>query len=564
VRRARARWRLAAAAATALAGMLTLSSSLSPTLPARQRLIEAFEPGSAEEAAHAAGVLGGLVLLALSWGLLRGRRRAGPVAIGVLCVLAAVHALKGLDYEEGLLALALAGLLWGGRRALARGAEPSRPLIAGLYVLLALTGAYAATVTALLVSGHSPGVGAALVRAGRAVVDGGSLAGLDEGLRTIVHALVGVVAVALFGVLRALLAPTRAHDGHDADEHARAAAIVAQHGADSIAPFVLRADKAFHFSRGGVLAYRTLRETAVVSGDPVGPPGTAPLILADFLRVARERGWDVVLTAAGERHLAGYRALGLRTLQIGSEAIVDPAAFTLNGRAGRTVRKAVHRVERHGWRIEVLSACDLTPPLAAELGKVEETWRRSQPRLYGFAMAMDRLWGAPEDLGDTYVIARRPSGEVRAFQRYVSYRGGLSLDAMRRLDDEPNGIADALVAAALEHARAAGAQEVSLNFAGFAHIMAADVLERRSQRVARWALRRMHGRFRLERLVRFNQKFNPRWEPRHLVYTQHTRLPLAALRVLQAEAYVKPPRARPRRGAWRPRPQPLAGPGVAT
>lgn len=559
---AQRRWRIPAAVATALAGVLTLSSSLSPTLPARQRMLEALEPGSAEAVAHAAGVVGGIVLLGLSLGLLRGRRRAGPVAIGVLCVLAAVHAVKGLDYEEALLGLALAGLLWGGRRTVARGGAPSRPLVAGMYLLLALLGAYAATVTALLVSGHSPGVADALWRGARAVVDGGSVGSLGEPLKTIVHALVAVVAVAFFGVVRALLAPARAQDGHGEAEHALAAQIVAEHGEDSIAPFVLRADKAFHFSRGGVLAYRTLRETAVVSGDPVGPPGTAAGILADFLEVARERGWDVVLTAAAERHLDAYRALGLRTLRIGSEAIVNPATFTLAGRAGRTVRKAVHRVQKHGWSIEVLSARDMTPLLAAELAKVEATWRRSQPRLYGFAMAMDRLWGAPEDRGDTYVIGRRANGEVRAFQRYIAYRDGLSLDAMRRLDDEPNGISDALVAAALEHARAVGVREVSLNFAGFAHIMAADVLERRSQRLARWVLRRMHARFSLERLVRFNQKFNPRWEPRHLVYTQHTRLPLAALRVLQAEAYVRPPAPQPRRGAWRPRPQPVTGPGA--
>jgi lysyl-tRNA synthetase class 2 len=553
-------WRVPAAAATGLAAVLTLSSSLSPTLPARERLLEALEPGTAQAVAHVVGVIGGLFLLALSLGLLRGRRRAGPVAIGVLCVLAAVNAVKGLDFEEALLALGLAGLLWGGRRALARGAEPSRPLVAALYLLLVLTAAYAVTVTVLLVSGRSPGVGAALLRGGDALVNGGTLGRLGEPMKTFLHVLVGVVALALFAFLRALLAPARAQDGHDADEHARAAAAVAQHGTDSISPFVLRADKAFHFAHGGVLAYRTLRETAVVSGDPVGPPGSAPAILASFLEFARERGWDVVLTAASERHLEGYRGLGLRTMRIGSEAIVDPAEFTLAGKAGRTVRKAVHRVERHGWSIEVLGARALSPLLASELAKVEATWRRRQPRLYGFAMTMDRLWGAPEDLEDTYVIARRPTGEVRAFQRYVAYRDGLSLDAMRRLDDEPNGIGDAMVAAALEHAREAGYREVSLNFAGFAHIMAAETLEHRSQRLARWALRRVHGRFSLERLVRFNQKFCPRWEPRHLVYTQQTRLPLAALRVLQAEAYVKPPRTRVRRNAWRPRPQPVPDP----
>src|SRR6201999_2538927 len=101
-------------------------------------------------------------------------------------------------------------------------------------------------------------------------------------------------------------------------EHARAAEIVAAHGADSIAPFTLRADKSFFFARGGVLAYRLLRGTAVVSGEPVGAPGSAPAIAGEFLAYARRCGWDVVMMAARDEHLSGYRALGLRTLRIGS------------------------------------------------------------------------------------------------------------------------------------------------------------------------------------------------------------------------------------------------------
>jgi lysyl-tRNA synthetase class 2 len=172
-------------------------------------------------------------------------------------------------------------------------------------------------------------------------------------------------------------------------------------------------------------------------------------------------------------------------------------------------------------------------------------------------MAGDRLWGAPEDCADLYAIARNAEGEARAFQRYVPYCGGLSLDAMRRLDDDPNGISDALVAATLEHARDLGLEEVSLNFAGFGHLMAAETLERRSHRVARWGLQRLHGRFQLERLAAFAAKFGPQWRSRHLVYTARTRLPLAALRVLQAERYIKPPRQPAVAGSWLPSPTPL-------
>jgi lysyl-tRNA synthetase class 2 len=223
----------------------------------------------------------------------------------------------------------------------------------------------------------------------------------------------------------------------------------------------------------------------------------------------------------------------------------------------RTVRKAVARVRRHGWSVEVLTGAQLDERLSAELLAVEGQWRRTHRRLYGFAMAGDRLWGAPEDASDVYAIARDPAGEVRAFQRYVGYRRGLSLDAMRRLDDQPNGIADSLVAAVLEHARVTGCREVSLNFSGFGHLMAADTLERRSHRIARWSLQRLHGRFQLERLARFAEKFRPQWRARHVVYTGRTRLPLAALRIMQAEAYLKPPQPARRRDAWLPAPIPV-------
>jgi lysyl-tRNA synthetase class 2 len=550
-------WRAVSAVATALAGVLTLASSLSPNLPERQRLLEAFEPAGVATAAHVVGVAAGLFLLWTSWGVLRGRRPTIRAAVAVLGALVVVHAAKGLDYEEALIALGVAAVLRTGLRAAAREREPSRAAAALLIAVVAVAGAYSVLLSAYMVSGARPQLGTALVRAAGALVDQDA-ARLGDVARVALNVCIALGLVSVVMALRALLAPARPQDGHDAGEHARAATIVGRYGHDSIAPFILRADKAFFFAHGGVVAYRTLRETAVVSGDPVGPPGSAPFILAAFLVFAEARGWDVVVVSARDEHLRAYREVGLRTMRIGSEAVVDPAAFSLAGRAGRTARKAVHRVAKHGWTVELVPAARLDRRLAGEVDAVQRAWGRRHRRLTGFAMASDRLWGAPEDADDLYALARNPAGELRAFQRYVRHGAGLSLDAMRRLDDEPNGISDALVVAVLEHARDTGCREVSLNFAGFAHLMAADTLERRSQRLARWALRRMHRRFQLERLVRFTAKFSPEQRARHLVYTRQTRLPLAALRVMQAEAYVKPPPPSPRRDAWRPLAAPTA------
>lgn len=435
--------------------------------------------------------------------------------------------------------------------------RPLRALRAGLALLAVLAGTYAVVVGDLLVGARPADV----LPIPATVLHALAGAPAPTGLGTIageVLEMLGAVAV-LLAVLwgRTLLAPSRSWDGHDASDHARAAGLVAAHGEDPLAPFALRADKAFFFSGGGLLAYRTLGGTAIVSGDPVAPPGRAPAVVADFLAFAAGRGWDVVLAAAGPAHLEAYRALGLRTLQMGAEAVVDPGAFSLEGRAVRKVRQSVYRAQRRGWSVEVVTAVDLGPGLLADLSGVEAQWRAQHPRRTGFAMSMDRLWGAPEDRGDLYVLGRAPDGRLRSFLRFVAYRQGLSLDAMRRLGDEPNGLTEAMVVAALLHAREAGLREVSLNFAGFAHVMAAGAALSRGQRLLRWALGRVHGRFQLERLVQFNDKFSPVWRPRFLVYTHRTRLPVAALRVLQAESYVPAPHARRPAWGWVPGPAPV-------
>jgi lysyl-tRNA synthetase class 2 len=542
--------RALASLATALAGVISLVSSLSPNAPARERLLERLEPGSAQAVAHGLGVLGGLVLIRLAVGLLQGRSRAGRAAVAVLAVLAVVHAAKGLDGEEAAIVLILALLLAPALRRLRDGLEPSRALLAALSVVVVISASYAVALGLLLVSGRSPGIGHAVLRATVALVAGALPGGPAADVLHVVGA--GIVLAAIVGC-RVLLAPSRVRDGHTAAEHTRAAAIVAAHGRDSVAPFALRADKSFFFSHGGLLAYRVLRETAIVTGDPVAPAGAAADVLRDFAAFASGHGWSVVLLGARDELAATYVALGMRAMQIGVEAVVDPRRFALEQPAAKVVRKAVRRVARAGWSIEVVPARHLTLALVDELLAVERVWRqRSRGALHGFAWSGDRLWGAPEDAGDVYVVARSPQGEVRAFQRYVPYRGGLSLDAMRRLDDRPNGISDALVAAAIQCAQDLGCAEVSLNFASFAHIMAAESVARRSHRLARAALRRLHGRFQLERLARFAGKFGPEWRPRHLVYTSRTILPLAALRILQGEAYVRPVPRHPRHDAWRP------------
>src|SRR2546423_10052657 len=127
-----------AAAATALVGVLSLLSAVPPDVPWRRHLLLAVEPGPVMALGHVLATLGGLALVYVGWGILRGRRRAVNVAIVVLAALALLHAAKGLDYEESALALTLAALLYAARRACTRGGAPGRSVIAATVAIGAI------------------------------------------------------------------------------------------------------------------------------------------------------------------------------------------------------------------------------------------------------------------------------------------------------------------------------------------------------------------------------------------------------------------------------------------
>ena len=103
-------------------------------------------------------------------------------------------------------------------------------------------------------------------------------------------------------------------------------------------------------------------------------------------------------------------------------------------------------------------------------------------------MAMDSL-RCEERCDCALVVARDGTGAVRGFLHFVpSYgRAAMSLSAMRRERETPNGLMEFLVVQSIELLRDAGVEELSLNFAAFARFMHAprNPAERLVGRLAR-------------------------------------------------------------------------------
>jgi lysyl-tRNA synthetase class 2 len=505
--------------------------------------------------AHLLSIVVGLSLLAVVPRLWRGTRTAASLAIGGLVTLTALSVLRG-HYEQASLEVALAVMLVAARSSFPLGCR-NRPRLAVVLAALGAWGlAYCALRVAPLVPAHpAHEIERALRHSVAHALRFSAVARRSDDWTSLIDGLIGCAVLISVLAMRSLLRPAPSDNRHIDHEYRAAKAIVERHGEDSLSPFILRPDKALQFAAGGVLSYRVIRGTAIVSSDPVGPGDHAPAVLASFLDLARARGWQVVVWGASERHLAAYAGLGLHAVRAGEEAFVDPLQFTLEGRKVRKLRQSVHRVERRGWEISIREGRTIDASLELEIDQLEWDWRARQRRVLGFAMGMG-VYEAHVRPDDLYVLARSPEGDLGAAMRFVSHCDKLSLDTMRRLGDTPNGLNEALVCRALEAAREHGVKEVSLNYAGLAHLVRETPSAHRFLSSAIMVV--LGRRFQMERLVRFNEKFAPQWRPRYLVYETRTALPRAVVRVLQAEGYVPELRVpRPPHGRL-PLPRPVA------
>jgi len=282
----------------------------------------------------------------------------------------------------------------------------------------------------------------------------------------------------------------------------------------------------------------------LLSGDPVGPEEAFPDLLGQVRAFAEARGLKLAALGASEGLCPLYADLGLRTIYLGDEAIVDLGRFSLEGRPIRKVRQSVTRLGKAGYHAELCELGSLDPDTVQELEEVVERGRQGAPER-GFSMAMDSLQGH-HDHETLVVIARDGEDQIRGVLHFVPCYGrpAVSLSFMRRDPSTPNGLTEFLVVRAIELLRDRGLEELSLNFAAFAKWMHSPV--RRHERLLGKLIALGNPFFQIESLYRFNAKFFPRWEPRFLVYEGTFGLPRAGIAALWAEGQLPKPTLRMR------------------
>jgi lysyl-tRNA synthetase, class II len=550
-----------AALLTFLIGLSDVVAVFKPGWHERLHKVNAVVPGTLTNVTRTSDVIIGLLLLMLARGLRRRKRRAWQAVIALLAFDVVIHFLHfpHVIPVSGIVAIALlAVLLYRHDDFYAVGDPRTRRTAAWVFVGLVamdfaiglgylalgpLAGTYTVTQRVQDVLYELVGVYGPVQWASDARGDLYHL--LTSGL----GAFTLIVTVYLFfrsAHPRARLA---------APDAVKIRELLEKHGdRDSLGYFALRDDKSVIWSPSGKagVCYRVVSGVMLASGDPLGDPEAWPGAIAEFLEEAARHAWRPAVMGCSELGAEVWCREGdLTALELGDEAIVNIADFSLSGRPMRNVRQMVNRVAKNGYTAEVRRVGDIPRQELDQVIHEADSWRGTQVER-GFSMALGRL-GAPGDENCVLVTAKE-NGTLKAILHFVPWgTDGLSLDLMRRDKTAQAGLNDFLIVEAIKAAPGLGVKRVSLNFAMFR-----AALERGERIGAGPVLKAWRGLlvflsrwFQIESLYKFNAKFSPVWQPRFFVYPGGRDAPRIAIAALEAEAFLVWPRLGVKRYARR-------------
>lgn len=527
-----------AAVLTAVMGLADIVAAVRPGLAARFARVEEVLPAYVS-AGHLAAALSGVALLMLSRGLWRRKRTAWAAVLVVLGVSAVGHLVKGHDIDEALVAGALFAWLLTKRDVFH--ARPDRPSLAqGLRTLVAAVVATLAygTIGFYLLDRHFSvnfGLRAALRQTAVMFTQF-----YDPGLepltgfgRYFADSIYVVGALTFAYALVMLLRPVLVRAPATAAERARAGGIVRGWGRSTLASTTLLPDKSYWFSDGGsVVAFVVDSGIALALGDPIGPADDLPDAVAGFCARCGRNGWTPVFYQVLPDGLAAYETAGLRRVKIGVEAIVDVRAFSLAGKSHKAERNRINHLEELGFRAQVHEP-PLPPRLLHELRNVSDAWLTM---VHGSEKRFSLGW-----FDDAYIRAcpamavHAPDGRVVAFANVIpEYRlNEGSIDLMRRLPEAPPGTMDLMFVRLIEWCAERGYDTFNLGLSSLAGVGEAQA-DPAAERLLHVAYERLNQFYSFKGLHEYKEKFDPRWEPRYLIYPAATELPAVLLALVRA------------------------------
>lgn len=316
----------------------------------------------------------------------------------------------------------------------------------------------------------------------------------------------------------------------------------------------------YWFSATGrsAIAYRVSYGIALTVTGPFGDPDEYEDDLHAFAGFCTQRSLTPVFYSVHAEQRDALVSAGWNALDVGTEMVIDPAAWQTRGKKWQDVRTAINKAKRDGIT-DVLTTFKESPfSVQTQIREISTQWagEKALPEM-GFTL------GGVDELVDPRVkllYAVDTDGKVLGVTSWLpTYENGKvvgwTLDFMRHRTDSVNGIMEFLIARMAERLRDEGeVRFMSLSAAPLAG-MSGEGHEQGESAVLDHVLQMvadiMEPAYGFHSLFRFKLKFHPDEAKVYICYPDPAKLPQISLAV--AQAYVPSRRPTCRRS---PQPKP--------
>lgn len=505
-------------------GIVNILSALTPALVSRLKLLKDFIPFDVIELSNNAVLVIGVILMFTAVTLIKGYKNSYYLAL-LLTILSLVgHLVKGIDYEESILASFAIGVLLYQRKSYYIKSIPLKYLkLENGLVFMTSVIIYGVIGFYFLDKRHfnvNFTMGDSIVETMKAVVliDGDLLPVTAFGRYFLTSInLLGVSSLLYFFwlIFKRLKQPNLV----DAASIEKAKQMVKDFGDSSLDYFKTYGDKNFYFFQNddGFVSYKTTASYAVVLENPVLKSHSSDVIqerIKEFESAMLSKNLNAIYYRIPEQSLKVYEALGKKKLFLGEDAFVDLETFNLEGDDGKSMRNSINKLKKAGFYFKVNPAPQSDGYLQ-HLAFVSDSWLKDLDRteLY-FSQG---VFNAHELKQQTILTIENGEHKIVAFVNIVdsSVEGQINFDLMRKTADAPSGTMDFLFVEMMQYYKVEGFKTISL---GMVPLSGIDKPENIQEQALKLAYEKIKQFGHYKSLRSFKEKFNPYWVKVYAVY----------------------------------------------
>jgi phosphatidylglycerol lysyltransferase len=507
-----------------LLGILNIVSVLTPAIPERLDLIKEFLPMGVINASNYLVIAAGLLLMATAAFMLKGFRNAWLFALILSGLSLLGHIGKAIDYEEATVALVVIAVLLATHREYYIRSNP-RVRIMGLRTALLLTLAVIVygTVGFYFLDEKYFNINFSLIQSIRYAVQNYLLIGSSDLVTTEPFARHFINSINVSGfismsiLIYTLVRPYVKRSKVTEEEYSLAGELISSCGISPLDYFKTYRDKMIFFSESGnaFIAYRIAGNFAVVLENPVA------LDDQEFIKCIQEadnfflqNGLKTIYYRVPEKNLPVYQELRKKQLLIGQEGLVDLSLFSLEGSDMHSIRNAVKKVAKAGYKTTIH-----TPPvkdgILQKIKSVSDEWLHDTGRKEIIFSQGMFIWDELKQ--QTILTVENEEEKIIAFLNVIpDYAGSeATYDLIRKTRDAPNGIMDFILVELFNYAKSLNYKYINL---GFAPLSGLDEAKSFPERSMKFAYGKIKAFAHYKGLRDYKDKFATEWQNRYLIY----------------------------------------------